>query len=167
MPRFTPIHWLLPLATFALVAAAPLLGPPHIKVERVGKDVPAPTPGAVLRVTGDHHQDSNKPTVTGRAAGMRNGKRISKALVLTATSKHGQFGVATQWEIGTPWVLIFTVTQDGHGSFGAVEAMAQVDARGVINGIDHPRQTNAQGYTYGRVITEKEIALALRQLAGR
>ncbi|MBA2291084.1 MAG: hypothetical protein H0W15_01365 [Gemmatimonadales bacterium] len=164
LPTIRPF---LSLAALALLAAAPLLGPPHIKVEQVGRDVPVPTPGAVLRVTGDHHQDNNEPTVTGRAEGLRNGKRITLPLVLTPTSTHGQFGVSTQWTAGTPWVLVFTVAQEGHGEFGTAEGVVRVDARGAIVGIDHPKATNARGDRYGRRITDKEVNAALGHPAGR
>jgi len=65
--------------------------------------------GAVLVVTGGHHQDSDKPAVTGRLEGIQGGRRVTKPIVITASSTRGQFGVTRQWVAGSPWVLVFTV----------------------------------------------------------
>ena len=158
---------LSPLAVVAL-ASTVLFGPPHIEVKRVTDAANAPTPGAVLVVEGSHHQDTNLPMVTGRAEGTRGGKRISKPLTLTPTASKEIFGVARQWEAGTPWVLVFTVVEPGHSKdFGRVEAMVRIDAKGAIVGIDHPRQRNERGATYGRAVTPAEIDAALGTLATR
>ncbi len=155
-----------PLFALGFLVTA-LIGPPHIKVEQVTDARQAPTPGAVLAVTGDHHQDSNKPAVTGRAEGMQGGKRIARAITLTPTKSKNQFGVARQWDAGSPWVLVFTVEQGDHGEFGAAEALVKVDAAGKIVSIDYPKQTNARGDKYGRRATPREIDLALTSLGSR
>ncbi len=162
--RIRPFRLAAPLVAVSLLAAA-VFGPPHIKVERVTDAKHAPTPGAVLLVVGDHHQDSNTPAVTGRAEGSRGGRRMSKAITLTATSTKGRFGVTRQWDAGSEWVLVFTVAQGDHGEFDVAESLVKVDATGKIVAIDYPKQRNARGDQYGRRATAGEIDAALATLA--
>lgn len=162
--RFRALRPAAPVFAMTLLIAA-MFGPPHIKVEQVTDAKHAPTPGAVLLVVGDHHQDSNRPAVTGRAEGVRDGRRMSKPITLTATSTKGRFGVTRQWNAGSPWLLVFTVAQDDHGDFGAAESVVKVDAAGKVVAIEYPKQRNARGDQYGRRATPAEIDAALTTLA--
>lgn len=162
--RFRAVRPAAPFVAVSLLVAA-VIGPPHIRVEQVTDAKYAPTPGAVLLVVGDHHQDSNKPAVTGRAEGLRDGRRVSKPVTLTATSTKGRFGATRQWDAGSPWLLVFTVDQGDHGDFGAAESVVKVDAAGKIVAIEYPKQRNARGDQYGRRATPAEIDASLTTLA--
>jgi hypothetical protein len=161
------LPFVAPLFALGLLATV-VVGPPLIKVERVTGATGAPTPGAVLLVEGSHHQYTNLPMVTGRAEGIRDGKRISKAIRLTPTASKERFGVAPQWEAGTAWVLVFTVAESGHSKdFGTAEAYVAISKAGEIVAIEHPKQANARGDKYGRQVTAQEIDGALAALAAR
>ncbi len=129
--------------------------------------LPLPVPGAVLVVTGDHHQDDHLPQVTGRAEGVRGGKRITQPITMTPTKERGKFGVTKQWANGTPWVLVFTVVQEGHGDGMAAEGMVKVDAAGRIVAIEHPKGRNTRGDRFPRRATDKEIGDALASMGER
>jgi hypothetical protein len=114
----------------ALVATAPLFGPPHITIKpaTAPADVAA---GVVFDITAEHHDRPELLGVYGRAEGLRNGKRVSLPLAFT---RHGdaRFTVKRQWDAGTPWVLLFWA-QQGHGtSRGVAEVVVSVDAAGKV-----------------------------------
>jgi hypothetical protein len=147
------------LATFAL------FGPPqiHVRAPAAGEaGVPA---GAVLLIEGRHHADHGGLTVTGRAEGMRSGRRVTQPITVTSLGS-GNYAVTRQWEAGSPWVLVFSAEQKGQESHGLAEALVKVDSRGTIVSIDHPRASIVAKGSPDR-IGEKEVAAALASLLPR
>jgi hypothetical protein len=151
------------VAGFAATAlAATLFGPPRITVTEVTGT--PPTPGAVLQLKAEHHTDEERPEVTGRAITVRDGKRITKPLALDAAPAQGIYGVARQWDPGTPWVLVFTLRQGPNGSHGTAESLVQVDSKGAIRRIETPGGVNDRGDRYPRALKSTEIEVALKAL---
>lgn len=149
-------------SAIALTAAARFFGPPSIAVAKVSGT--PPTPGAVLAVVATHHTDEEKPQVSARAEGLKDGKRVTQPIALTESSKKGVYGVTKQWEPGTPWVLVFTIVQGDHGAHGTAEALVKVDARGEFVSSESLREAGSGSYRAPRKATEKEIKAALTSL---
>ena len=149
----------------AAFSTAALLGPPHITV----RTVPAGTDGlpsdAALLVQGEHHSDRELLTVTGRAEGVQDGKRVTRALALVPRGK-SEYVVRRQWSRDTPWVLVFTAEQGPDGRHGVAEAMVKVNADGAVTGIDHPKAAWTER-NQPRRLTEREIRAALASLGAR
>ncbi len=124
------------LITTAALACLAGFGPPRIHVTVVGPRDNAPS-GTVLLVEGHHHVDSEPLTITGRAEGVQNGRRVSMPLTMTNAAP-GKYGVTRQWISGSPWLLILTAGQGNQGAHGIAEALVRIDAAGEIVGIDYP-----------------------------
>jgi hypothetical protein len=153
---------LFAIGAFATLA---LFGPPqiHVRAPAAGEaGVPA---GAVLLIEARHHADHGGLTVTGRAEGMRGGKRVTRPITLTNTGD-GAYAVTRQWEAGSPWVLVFSAEQKGQESHGLAEALVKLDSRGTIVNIEHPRGSIVAKGLPDR-IGEREIAAALATLLPR
>lgn len=123
------------------VAAASLVivnafGPPHISVKQVVDASSAPT-GAVFLVEGSHHSETDLLSVTGRAEGMVNGKRVTKQLAFVKSSG-GHYSLTKQWDAGSPWLLILAAEQGPGGSHGVAEAIVRIDVAGKVVSIDYP-----------------------------
>lgn len=147
-------------AVALLSAATAFFGPPGITVREISGE--PPTPGAVLEIVARHHTDEQDAMVSGKAYQMVNGKRTEKALTVAKGTRPGHYGVPKQWSAGSPWVLVFTVSQGDHGEHGTAEALVAVDATGKISKIESLMETNARGDRYPRKATDAEVASALR-----
>ena len=148
------------------VAALALFGPPQIHVRAATAGAPGVPAGAALLVEVRHHDDHGGVTVTGRAEGMKGGKRVTQPLTLTGTGK-GAYALTRQWAVGSPWVLVLSAEQVEGGSHGLSEALVKVDSRGAIVSIEHPRGSIvAKGAAVDR-IGEKDVSAALASLSHR
>jgi hypothetical protein len=152
--------------TFAAVpfAAALLFGPPSIKVTVVTDRATAPTPGAVLDVTAHHHDEKVAINITGKMEGLVDGKRVTRPLTVTATSTRGRFGVAPQWELGKPWVLVFTTGLPDHGT---AVAIVKIGNDGKVAGIESPNSLRALGKPLPSDAVESEVKSALKSLGAK
>ncbi len=153
------------LALVSVLAAATFFGPPGITVTEVTGT--PPTPGAVLAVATTHHTEEADAQVSARAITMRGNERVTREIALTKASGAGRYGVAKQWETGTPWLLVFTVKQGDHGDHDTAESLVKVDAAGKVIAIEKVTARNARGDLYPRAATDAEIARALAQLGAR
>lgn len=156
------IRSLMPLAAVAALTAAAFWGPPRVTVTQVSGT--PPTPDAVLAVHAEHHTDEEKPQLTARALAQRGTERINRPITLTAAGSKGRYGVAKQWEDGTPWVLVFTIKQGDHGDHGTAEAMVKIDASGRILGIENAMEQNARGDRYPTAFKDAQVDAALASL---
>jgi hypothetical protein len=127
-------------ATFATLALSTAFsgafGPPHITVRQVTQGMQAPT-GAVLLIETAHHTDPADLSISGRAEGIVNGKRVSNTLQFTRQSL-GHYSLTRQWQPGSPWVLVLAAQQGPDGKHGVAEALVKVDASGTVTNIDYP-----------------------------
>jgi hypothetical protein len=148
-------------------SAALLLGPPSIRVEAVTSPGTAPIKDAVFIVTARHHGEVAGFTVTGRAEGLVDGKRITRPLTLAPVPNNpGVFGVTRQWDAGRPWVLVFSIDEPDHGDHGWAEAAVRVAAGGKVLGIDYPIG-KWDATPWPRRIAAAEIDAALAAMTGR
>jgi hypothetical protein len=148
-------------------AASVLLGPPSIRVEAVTNPQSSPIKDAVFIVTARHHGEVEGFTVTGRAEGLVDGKRVTRPLTLVPVPKQaGVFGVTRQWDAGRPWVLVFSIDEPDHGDHGWAEAAVRVAAGGKVLGIDYPIG-KWDATPWPRRIANAEIDAALAAMAGR
>lgn len=156
-------------ASLRLLAALPFaallaFGPPSIKVVQVTDRASAPTPGAVLDVTAQHHVEGEPLNVTGKMEGLVGGRRITRPLAVTASSTRGRFGVAAQWEAGKPWVLVLTT---GMGEHGTAVALVRITSDGKIAGIDSPNSLRAIGKPLAPEAVESAVKSALESLGAK
>lgn len=115
----------------AFVGAASLWGPPHITVR------PVSTGGVTtFELDVEHHTTPEDLTVTGRAEGVRDGKRVRVPLAITRKAV-GRFSVARQWDPGTAWVLVFSAEQGPNGTHGVVEGIVSLEATGAVKSIEY------------------------------
>ena len=148
-------------------AAALLLGPPSIRVEAVSNPATSPVKDAVFIVTARHHGEVTGFTVTGRAEGLVDGKRVTRPLVLAPVpTQAGVFGVTRQWDADRPWVLVFSIDEPDHGEHGWAEAAVRLAAGGRVLGIDYPIG-NWNATPWPRRIAAAEIDAALASMASR
>jgi hypothetical protein len=141
------------------------LGPPSIKVAAVSNPALAPVKGAVLMLTAHHHQSPF--TVSGRAEGIVDGKRVSRPLALTRGDDETTYGVTRQWSVGQPWVLVFTVNAAAHAEDGVAEALVSIDSQGRMVHVDYPLGKLASGTPWPRRVTQREIDSALAGMSPR
>jgi hypothetical protein len=158
LPRTISLAATLPLAT------ALLFGPPSIKVTIVTDRASAPTPGAVLAVTAQHHVEGEPLKVTGRMEGMLNGKRITRPLAVTASSTRGSYGVSPQWERGNPWVLVLATDMGDHGT---AVALVRIASDGKIIGADSPNSLRTIGAPLPATAVEDAVVTALKSLGAK
>jgi hypothetical protein len=159
----TPISPASQLIAVAALGWTVAFGPPRISVREVTDRAAAPA-GAVLLVDGRHHADGDPLTITGRAEGTRDGRRVTVPLTLVNAGA-GRYGVTRQWTVGVPWVLVLAAGEGNNGAHGVAEALVRINAAGAIVGIDYPAagwigKTNSPKRT-----TEREIEAALSSLA--
>lgn len=154
----------LRLFTVFPLAAVLSFGPPSIRVTLVTDRASAPTPGAVLAVTAQHHVDTEPLSVTGKMEGLSAGRRITRPLAVTATTTRGLFGVTPQWEVGMPWVLVLTT---GMGDHGTAVALVRVGADGRVVGADSPNALRAIGKPLAPNAVEDAVKAALASLGAR
>lgn len=144
---------------FSAVAA---FGPPHIVVTAVA---PATTtlgaPAFTIEV--EHHTTADQVKLTGRAEGVRGGKRVSVPLALVRRDS-AHFSVARQWDVDTPWVLVFSVEQGPNGAHGVVEAVIPVDKSGAVRRIEYTRPGFLDGGKRPRRVTRARVDSALKEL---
>ena len=143
----------------ALVSVTALFGPPHIAVKHVATPATAPN-GVVFELEVKHHTTPEDLNVTGRAEGMRDGRRVSLPLTIAHKST-GVFTVSRQWDAGKPWVLVFSAEQGTDGKHGVVEAIVQMEANGTVRNTAYTEP----GFIDGKPIrATKQVDAALRQL---
>ncbi|MGH7524713.1 MAG: hypothetical protein ACREK8_10435 [Gemmatimonadales bacterium] len=148
-------------------AAALLLGPPSIRVETVTNPATSPIKDAIFIVTARHHGEVEGFSVTGRAEGLVDGKRVTRPLMLVPVPKQpGVFGVTRQWDADRPWVLVFSIDEPDHGEHGWAEAAVRVAAGGKVLGIDYPIG-KWDATPWPRRITGAEIDAALAAMSVR
>lgn len=150
---------------FALLALSPLLGPPGITINPVTNPASAPVPGAAFLITARHHQSPEGFTVSGRAEGLIAGKRVTRPLRLTEAGSPTLFAVVRQWDAGLPWVLVFTVREEGHDTLGVAEGMVRIAAAGTVRGIEYPMGRIAAGVPWPRRVSAAEVDRALQAMA--
>ncbi len=147
---------------FAATTLAAAFGPPRITVTPVSGT--PPTRDAVLAITTQHHTEEEWADVSARAYRMRDGRRESREIAVTASATKGRYGVTRQWESGTAWVLVFTIKQGEHGAHGTASALVKVDAAGTIVGIENPSERSDRGYLLPRATTDADITRAFAAL---
>lgn len=157
------------IASLRLLAALPFaavlaFGPPSIKVVQVTDRAAAPTPGAVLEVTAQHHAEGEPLNVTGKMEGLVGGRRITRPLTVAASATRGRYGVAPQWDAGKPWVLVFTT---GMGEHGTAVALVRVTSDGKIAGIESPNSLRAIGKPLPPETVESAVKSALESLGAK
>lgn len=125
------MHIAAMIGTAALFSAHLVLGPPHITVR------PVTAAGVTtFELDVEHHTAPEDLTVTGRAEGVRAGKRVSIPLTITRTSI-GHFAVARQWDAGAAWVLVFSAEQGPNGTHGVVEGIVSLESSGAVKKIEY------------------------------
>ena len=147
------------------IAVSASFGPPRITVSPVTDPSKAPA-GAVLLVESMHHNEIADLTVTARAEGLVNGKRVTLPLRLTHQSL-GHFALTKQWQDGTPWVLVLSAEQGPNGAHGVAEALVKVSAAGVFASIDYPAAGWVNNSDTPKRISAAEIDAALSTMVAR
>lgn len=124
----------------AVLSVTTLFGPPHITV----RPITSPNAGTSFELDVEHHTTPEDMKVTGRAEGMRDGKRVSLPLSITHKSL-GHFAVAKQWDSGTAWVLVFSAEQGPDGAHGVVEGIVSLQANGTVKSIEYTKAAFVEG----------------------
>ena len=156
---------MLSLPAAGLVAAlsiASLVGPPHITVRAI--TTPAGVTSFELDV--EHHTRPEDLTVTGRAEGVRDGRRVSVPLTITHRAT-GKFSVSRQWDASTPWVLVFSAEQGPNGTHGVVEAVVSLDAKGTVKSIEYTTPGFVNGTGVPTRLPREKVDAALVSLGVR
>lgn len=147
-------------STLLLLAA--LIGPPWISIEYPANPLDRSTRNAYLLVHSFHHESAVQSNISGEALTWENGTKRTVPLRLETTSRTGVYKLNKQWADGTPWVLVITVGEKGHG--GAT-ALVSVDRQGVVTKVEVPSEPH-QDFRVPRAPTEAEIAGAYRAAGG-
>lgn len=145
----------------ALMSISAFFGPPHIKVREVPTS--ASNGNAVFELDVVHHTTPEDMSVTGRAEGVRDGKRVTLPLTL-AHKATGVYAVTKQWDAGRPWVLVFSVQQGPDGKHGVAEAVVSVDASGAVKKIDYLEPGFLQSTKQPLRVTKERVDDVLREL---
>src|SRR5687767_7938666 len=96
---------LLSISAVATLSAAAMFGPPHMTVTAV-KPAPATIGAPAFNIEIDHHTTADQIKLTGRAEGVRDGKRVTLPLSMVRRDS-AHFSVARQWDVNAPWVVVF------------------------------------------------------------
>lgn len=152
------------VAAVSLAAGMVLAGPPRITVRPVAPATPGPI--ATFDLDVDHHVEPNELTVTARAEGTAQGKRVSQPLTLTRVSSE-RFTLARQWAANTPWVLVITAEQGEKGKHGVVEALVSINAAGAVANIEYTKAGFHQPGKEPHRVSPATIERALSKLAAR
>lgn len=116
-----------------MLTVSSFFGPPQITVR------PVTTPAATtFELDVVHHTEHDDVTVSGRAEGTRGGKRVSLPLTIVR-KRAGLYSVASQWDAGTPWVLVFAAEQGHEGRHGVAEGVVLLEATGKVRNIEYIR----------------------------
>lgn len=118
----------VPMLAFS---AAVIAGPPHITV----RPMPA-TSETAFELEVEHHTEPGQLSVTGRAEGVRAGRRVSVPLTIVRKDA-AHFTVTRQWEKNAAWVLVFSAEQGPKGSHGTAEAIISVEAGGNVQDVEY------------------------------
>lgn len=113
------------------LGAAVIVGPPHITV----RPMPA-TSETAFELEVEHHTEPEQLAVTGRAEGVRAGRRVSVPLTIVRKDA-AHFTVTRQWEKNAAWVLVFSAEQGPKGSHGTAEAIVSVEASGNVRDVEY------------------------------
>ena len=122
------------ISAAALLSVPIVFGPPHITV----RPVSSTTAGITFELDVEYHTAPDDLTVSGRAEGVRAGRRVTLPLTITRT-RLGHFAVARQWDAGTPWVLVFAAEQGHNGAQGVAEGAVLLEANGSVRSIEYIR----------------------------
>ncbi|MBP6774457.1 MAG: hypothetical protein KA154_15785 [Gemmatimonadaceae bacterium] len=127
-------HLSLVASAVAVLGAGAAFGPPHITV-RAGSAADVAR-GSAFELTVEHHTSPDQLSVTGRAEGVRAGRRVALPLTITRQSD-SRFTVARQWDSTSAWVLVFSAEQGPHGSHGVVDAVVSINVGGAVQRIEY------------------------------
>lgn len=144
----------------ALLSVTALFGPPHIAVRHVATPATAAN-GVVFELDVVHHTTPEDMKVTGRAEGIRDGRRVTLPLTIGHAGT-GAYTVTRQWDSGKPWVLVFAAEQGPDGKHGVAEAMVSLEANGRVRDIAYTKADFEQGRPTR--LSAKQVDEALRQL---
>ena len=146
-----------------LLTLAALVGPPWISIEYPGNPLDRSARDAYLLVHTYHHQTPTAGALRGEAVTWENGRRRAIPLRFGTTSRTGVFTLTKQWTDGTPWVLVITYGDDGHG--GGATALVSVNAAGSVARVEVPRRPY-QDFFVPREAVEADLAEAFRAAGG-
>lgn len=137
-------------------AAAVLLCPPQISIERPADTTAGDLRGAFLLVTARHGCHPGPLTLSGSAVGLVDGARRSIALELVATANPDVYAVRRQWSTEGVWVLRFVVDEGG----GHVTALVGINRSGDVTTVRVPGRTGVI-----RDYSDEDVEALLRSLA--
>ena len=149
------------LATLLTLAA--LIGPPWISIEYPGNPLDREHRDAYLLVHTYHHQTPSMGALHGEAVTWENGRRRAIPLTFASTGKTGIFKLTKQWTDGTPYVLVITYGDDGHG--GGATALVSVNAAGGVARVEVPRRPY-ENFFVPRAVVETDLTAAFRAAGG-
>lgn len=159
---------LLAIAAVVAVTAGfstALSGPPWIAVEHPPSPYDRTTRDAFVLVHAFRHGQPVAYPVSGTAEGLVNGKRVTRTLQLSETSRTGVYALKKQWPDKGLWTLVLTVHQSEEAR---ATAIVELDRRGEVASVEVPMVRRA-GYELAipRDVTPSEIDRALRERARR
>jgi len=149
-------------SSFALVAAAPVFGPPWISIETPPNPFDATSRGAFLVVHTYHHGDVVASGVTGTAEGIVSGARRSVPLVFDTTSRRGTYALRKQWPTDGTWMLVINTGGRAQG----VTALVDISAQGEVAGVRVPTR-RSDGWDLPQQVSARDIDEALEARAAR
>ena len=139
-----------------------IAGPAWISIETPVNPYDAATRNAFLVVHAFHHGDASGMPVTGTAEGLVGGERRSITLQFSATSRPGAYALRKQWPDPGVWTLVITVLQ--HENDGA-QAVVDLGSDGAVTRVQVPTRIGERNLPFPRLLTAREIDVALRQRA--
>jgi hypothetical protein len=147
---------LLPLLGAALIAAA---GPPWISIEYPANPLDPETRGALVVVHTYHHQAPVPAEMNAQAIALRDGRRISRPLEVSATSRSGVYAIRGDLPGSGAWIVSVTSrsgTQDA-------TALIAMNERREILAVQVPHESAEGGrWMVPRQPTPDEVTELLR-----
>lgn len=137
-------------------------GPAWISIETPVNPYDASTRNGFLVVHAFHHGDASGMPVTGTAEGLVGGERRSITLQFLATSRPGAYALRKQWPDAGIWTLVIAVMQ--HENDGA-QALVDLGSDGAVTRVQVPTRVGERNLPFPRLLTAREIDVALRQRA--
>ena len=146
----------LPLLLLATIAAA---GPPWIAIEYPANPLDPETRGALMVVRAYHHEAAREAQVRAEALGTVDGRRVTRALDVTATSRAGVYAVRGELPASDAWVVTIA---SGSGK-GEATALVALNERREVIAIHVPHESVEGGrWQVPRAPTAEEIETLLR-----
>jgi hypothetical protein len=151
-------------AALVLVAwtSAPV-GPPWISIEHPPSPYDATTRGAFLLVHAFHHGTPANFPVRGSAEGIVDGKRVSRRLEFSRTSRTGVYALAKQWSGEGVWTLVVSAKQ---GPTDSVTAVVELAPSGQVASVVVPTERR-DGYHIPKAVSMREVEADLRGRVAR